>query len=454
MFFHPEQSRSSKRRPAFAVLFFSFVLAGCSVDAVALASIAGNAVQIHTGSIVGCAAAGAGIFMAASHVSPAVQHVAMTIALALGAFFVGNSSPQLFPPGLTHDGRLFRDIPNVLVMTSLFVAGLLAVINNLFKSGKSDGIVDEVFNRPEDGRSDHRAANHSAVIRETFPTPVEGLEFPQDALLVIDADEVIVELNREAEIMFGWTRAHLVGRPVEVLIPDSRLAKNPGQSRPFTRYSTAWPGALTRRKLRGVRKSGESFAVEVSVCCGRSSGPFTVIATIRTATEPSQANTAPQRGKFACNHAARVTRPNQSEEQRQAFYVGMKRRLTGVMDASEQVLKTSASGPLTSDARADMRASFELPEGRIDNTSVDTTNDTANNNADDFADSQWAARWANAENSARASAFSLLRVIDDLHKFPVIDGPEQGLVCSPTASTQRIENLCDRLFPTSRIVAG
>ncbi len=46
------------------------------------------------------------------------------------------------------------------------------------------------------------------------------LEWVPDAIVIIDSDSRIVSVNRHAEAMFGYSRNELIGRPVELLIPE------------------------------------------------------------------------------------------------------------------------------------------------------------------------------------------------------------------------------------------
>lgn len=414
------EQRESHRHDIFTVLCVSLVLSGCSVDFAALARIGGDAVQTNTGSILGYGLAGGGLFVAAGLVSPTLQRFALAIALVAGAFFMGNLSAQVFPWGFANDGPLFLDIPDVLFITLLFVAGLLAVFKNLLTSKNLAGAPDENSVRPWDG---------SAVARESLFHPVDIVEFSQDALVVFNADGVILELDREAEIMFGWTRAHLVGQPVEVLIPDSALAGRLGQRLPFAHYLATRTTASERLKLRGVRKNGATFAVEISWSPGRSGGAYAVIATICTAAEPVQASAALQRGEFAWDQAAAITEPDQDEQQRDVCYASLERRLTDLIESSAQILKVSRGDHSNATLGAQTSSSFKFPKNRFDRTTSD------------LADSQWAEHWTCAEQDVRATALSLLRVIDDLHKLPEIDGRRPKRDCSPAATTDRVEDV-------------
>ena len=52
------------------------------------------------------------------------------------------------------------------------------------------------------------------------------LEAAPDAMIGGDDDGLIRFANRQVEVLFGYPRAELIGRPVEVLVPelDDRLA--------------------------------------------------------------------------------------------------------------------------------------------------------------------------------------------------------------------------------------
>lgn len=430
MLFHFKQSRlterqrseqhESHRHNVFTVLCVSLVLSGCSVDFAALARIGGDAVQTNIGSILGYGLAGGGLFVAAGLVSPTLQRFALAMALVAGAFFTGNLSAQVFPWGFANDGPLFLDISDVLLIALLFVTGPLAVFNNLLTSKNWTGVPDEKSVRPWDGL---------AVSPESLFRPVDIVDFSQDALVVFNADGVILELDREAEIMFGWTRAHLVGQPIEVLIPDSALAGHLGQCLPFAQYLATRTTASERLKLRGVRKNGVTFAVEISWSPGRSGGAYALIATIRIATDAVQASAALERGEFACDQAAAITEPDQDEQQRDVRYASLERRLTDLIEGSAQILKVSKGDHSNATLGAQTSSSFKFPENRFDRTTSD------------LAESQWAEHWSCAEQDVRACAFSLLRVIDDLHKLPEVDGRGPKRDCSPAAPTDRVEDV-------------
>jgi len=109
-------------------------------------------------------------------------------------------------------------------------------------------------------------------------------EAAPSGVLAVDAAGRIALLNAQAEKMFGYSRAELIGKPVEVLVPQrfrgghadlrKRAAANP-RIRPMG----------TDRAFLGVRKDGSEFPVEVGLNpVVMSAGQF-VVATVVDITE-------------------------------------------------------------------------------------------------------------------------------------------------------------------------
>lgn len=98
-------------------------------------------------------------------------------------------------------------------------------------------------------------------IGETFK---ELLESAPDAMLVVDASGLIVLVNSQVEALFGYSRAELMGRPMEMLVPAQlrdRHALHRGQffERPHGRPMG------TGLELCGLRKDGTEFRIEISL---------------------------------------------------------------------------------------------------------------------------------------------------------------------------------------------
>jgi len=59
------------------------------------------------------------------------------------------------------------------------------------------------------------------------------VEASPDAKIVIDRHGVIVDLNEEAEFLFGYARSDLFGRPIEILLPEEVRERHKGHIASF-----------------------------------------------------------------------------------------------------------------------------------------------------------------------------------------------------------------------------
>jgi PAS domain S-box-containing protein len=112
----------------------------------------------------------------------------------------------------------------------------------------------------------------------------ELLEAAPDAIIEVDREGHILVLNRVTEELFGYSREELLGRPVDLLVPDDL---RPMHAHHRARYR-AHPA--TRRmgsglSLQGRRKNGTTFPVEISLSPVKSEEGFRVTAVIRDITE-------------------------------------------------------------------------------------------------------------------------------------------------------------------------
>src|SRR5215831_140690 len=89
------------------------------------------------------------------------------------------------------------------------------------------------------------------------------LEAGPNALVVTDVPGSVLLVNAQAEKLFGYDRKELIGKAIEMLIPE--------------RYRSLRPiGA--GRKLHGLRKDGSEFSVEISLTPFRSGNRLWVFA--------------------------------------------------------------------------------------------------------------------------------------------------------------------------------
>ena len=106
-------------------------------------------------------------------------------------------------------------------------------------------------------------------------------EAAPDGFIVVAADGTVRAANRKVEQMFGWTIADLVGRPIEILLPDTLRERHVGHRESFSRNPHDRPMGAGL-DLMGQRKDGARFPIEVSLSpWRREDGELRVICSVR-----------------------------------------------------------------------------------------------------------------------------------------------------------------------------
>ncbi|HLK91344.1 MAG TPA: PAS domain S-box protein [Polyangia bacterium] len=90
------------------------------------------------------------------------------------------------------------------------------------------------------------------------------LESAPDAMVIVDARAVIVDVNAQATRLFRFERAELVGQDVEILIPPRYREVHRAERSAYLRAPEDGPPSSVL-KLRGVRKDGSEVPIEVSL---------------------------------------------------------------------------------------------------------------------------------------------------------------------------------------------
>src|SRR5271165_562355 len=90
------------------------------------------------------------------------------------------------------------------------------------------------------------------------------VEAAPNAMMMIDPAGRIVLVNTQAERVFGYSRAELLGQPVEMLVPVRFRGHHPGLRKTF--FADPRPRPMgAGRDLYGLRKDGSEFPVEIGL---------------------------------------------------------------------------------------------------------------------------------------------------------------------------------------------
>jgi PAS domain S-box-containing protein len=175
--------------------------------------------------------------------------------------------------------------------------------------------------------SDHqeRASSFSGNNMSEAVLSSELLEALPDAIVAVDREGTIVQVNSQTLALFGYSRGELVGQKVEILVPESYRPQHHQHREKFAEIPK------TRRMgadldLYGRRRNGSQFPVEISLSPVSTEKGMFVLSAIRDISDRKRI-------------AEELRRANEELHRRTAEQLGEYRsRLASIIDSSEDAI--------------------------------------------------------------------------------------------------------------------
>jgi PAS domain S-box-containing protein len=106
-----------------------------------------------------------------------------------------------------------------------------------------------------------------------------------DAIISIDESHAITLFNRGAEAIFGYAAAEVMGRPLDVLLPERARGVHARHLSHFAESPVAARRMGERQEIAGVRRDGSEFPAEASISRLDLHGSITFTVVLRDITE-------------------------------------------------------------------------------------------------------------------------------------------------------------------------
>lgn len=113
-----------------------------------------------------------------------------------------------------------------------------------------------------------RARQARAVERaltETLDRYESIVNLSADAIITIDDMQNVVTFNRGAETIFGWEAKGIIGRPLNLLLPDRYRELHARHVQAFAKAPEVARRMGERRQVFGLRKDGTEFPADASI---------------------------------------------------------------------------------------------------------------------------------------------------------------------------------------------
>ena len=217
---------------------------------------------------------------------------------------IGGSCGRLYPPSEVAEGRPEQDLQVAAAAGRLEREGLQQRADG--REFRASIVVTAL--RDEAGR----LVGFGRVVRDVTARRREEqnlrlmVERSMSGIIVVNARGEITSVNAQTEKMFGYERSELIGRPIEILVPDRFQAEHRRSRDRFLGAPLIRPMGAGR-DLFGRRRDGTEFAVEIGLSPLESDEGPAVLSSIVDITERKQAEDRARIHLADLAHVARLS---------------------------------------------------------------------------------------------------------------------------------------------------
>ena len=208
----------------------------------------------------------------------------------------------------------------------------------------------------EGGRSFLVSLARDVTERKRAEEKVRGLlESAPDAMVIVDGRGEIILVNSQTETLFGYTRAELLGKPVEILMPDRFRGTHPAHRAGYFAGPRVRPMGAGL-DLYGMRKDRREFPIEISLSPLETGGETLVSSSIRDITDRKRLEDELRQAKEAAEAANRA---------KDEFLANVSHEIRTPMNAILGMTELALDTPLSDDQRHYLKTVKSAADGLL-----------------------------------------------------------------------------------------